>query len=102
MGIGIGTIVTIIVAVVSATWVLLNKINSVEKRVIDGQNKNKLYIQKGLTRLKEYVDKKMVNLEKRVANLEGRAGVKTPDNGHDELFEVFPDNIKEEIENGKK
>jgi len=94
-------IVTVGLAAIGVSYYAGVKLTSMEGRITGGQGKMKLYLQKGLTRLKEYFDRRLVSLEKRVANLEGRAGVETPskaiEDDSENLFE-----FDEETGDGEK
>ena len=78
--------VTILIAGMGGTWILANKISGSEKSMIKGQNSLRHHFEQALTTLKEYVDSKLVPLEKKIARLEGRQGIKTDKNG-DEIHE---------------
>ncbi len=73
----LAVIITVAFAAIAVSYYAGVKLTSMEGRIKGGQAKMKLYLQKGLTRLKEYFDRRLVSLEKRVANLEGRNGIKT-------------------------
>ena len=68
----IAIIVGLIGSAVIVTWTIGSKLGRLETNLVQGQSENRLNVEKRIGVLKDYTDGKLMPLEKRVSNIEGK------------------------------